>query len=36
MNLREIGGGDVDRIDLGQDMNKWRAIVNTAMNVRIP
>jgi hypothetical protein len=34
MDLREIGWGDVDWIDLAQD--KWRALVNTVMNLWVP
>jgi hypothetical protein len=33
-DLREIGWGDMDRIDLTQDRKKWRALVNTVMNLR--
>jgi hypothetical protein len=36
MDLREIGFGDVDWIDLDQDRDKWRALVNTLMNLRVP
>jgi hypothetical protein len=36
MDLREIEFGDVDWIDLAQDRDKWRALVNTVMNLRIP
>jgi ribosome biogenesis protein Nip4 len=36
MNLREIGFGDVDWINLAQDMDRWRALVNTVMNLRVP
>jgi hypothetical protein len=36
MDLREIGFGDVDRIHLAQDMDRWRALVNTVMNLRVP
>jgi hypothetical protein len=35
INLREIGCGGVDWIDLAQDRNKWRAVVNTVMNLRV-
>jgi hypothetical protein len=36
MNLREIGFGDVDWIHLAQDRDRWRALVNTIMNLRVP
>jgi hypothetical protein len=36
MDLREIGFGDVDWIDLAQDRDRWRALVNTVMNLRVP
>jgi hypothetical protein len=26
----------MDRIDLAQDRNRWRALVNAAMNLRFP
>jgi hypothetical protein len=35
MDLREIGWGGMDWTDLAQDRNKWRALVNTLMNLRI-
>jgi hypothetical protein len=35
MNLREIGWGSVDWIQLAQDRNWWRALVNTVMNLRV-
>jgi hypothetical protein len=34
--LREIGWGGMDWINLAQDRGQWRAVVNTAMNLRIP
>jgi hypothetical protein len=34
--LREIGWGGVDWIDLVQDRDQWRALVNTVMNLRVP
>jgi hypothetical protein len=34
MDLREIGWDGVDWIDLAQDRDQWRALVNTVMNVR--
>jgi hypothetical protein len=36
MDLREIGFGDVDWIHLAQDRDRWRAVVNTVMNLRVP
>jgi hypothetical protein len=36
MDLREIGFGDVDWIDLAQDRDRWRALVNTVMNLWVP
>jgi hypothetical protein len=36
MDLREIGVGDGDWIHLTQDRDRWRDVVNTIMNLRIP
>jgi hypothetical protein len=36
MNLREIGWGGRNWIDLAQDRYQWRALVKTAMNLRVP
>jgi hypothetical protein len=36
MDLREIGWDGRDRIDLAQDKDQWRALVNTVMNLRVP
>jgi hypothetical protein len=36
MDLREIGWYGMDWIDLAQDRDQWRALVNTEMNLRVP
>jgi hypothetical protein len=36
MDLRDIGWGGMDWIDLAQDRDRWRALVNTVMNLRDP
>jgi hypothetical protein len=36
MDLREIGWGGRGGIDLAQDRDQWRALVNTVMNLRVP
>jgi hypothetical protein len=33
--LREIGWGSVDWIQLAQDRDRWRALANTVMNLRV-
>jgi hypothetical protein len=35
MNLREIGWGRLDCIQLAQDGDRWQAVVNTVVNLRI-
>jgi hypothetical protein len=35
MELREIGSCGTDWIDLAQDSDQWRALVNTVMNLRV-
>jgi hypothetical protein len=35
-HLREIGWDDMDWIDLAQDRNQWKALVNAVMNLRVP
>jgi hypothetical protein len=35
MDLGEIGWDCMDWIDLAQDMDQWRALVNTVMNLRV-
>jgi hypothetical protein len=34
--LREIKWGGTEWINLAQDMDQWRAVVNTVMNLRVP
>jgi hypothetical protein len=36
MNLGEVGFGDVDWIGLAQDRNRWRALVDSVLNLRVP
>jgi hypothetical protein len=36
MDLRKIGWDDMDWIDLLEDTEQWRALVNTVMNLRVP
>jgi hypothetical protein len=36
MDLGKVGWGDVDWIGLAQDKNRWRAVVNSVLNLRIP
>jgi hypothetical protein len=36
MDLAEVGWGDVDWIGLAQDANRWRALVNSALNLWVP
>jgi hypothetical protein len=36
MDLKEIGWDGMDWIDLAQGRDQWRALVNTAMNLRVP
>jgi hypothetical protein len=36
MYLREVGCEGIHWIDLAQDRNRWRALVNTVMNLRVP
>jgi hypothetical protein len=35
MNLREIGWGGMDWIELAQDRDQWKDLVNTVMNLRV-
>jgi hypothetical protein len=35
MDLREIGWGSVEWIEFTQDRDRWRALVNTVMNLQV-
>jgi hypothetical protein len=34
--LGEVGWGDVDWIGLAKDRNRWRALLNSVLNLRVP
>jgi len=36
MDLQEVGGGCRDWMELAQDRARWRALVSTVMNLRVP
>jgi hypothetical protein len=36
MDLGEVGWGDVDWIGLAKDRNRWRALMNSVLNLRVP
>jgi hypothetical protein len=36
MDLGEVGWGDVDWIGLTKDRNRWGALVNSVLNLRVP
>jgi hypothetical protein len=36
MDIQEVGGGGMDWIELAQDMDRWRTLVNVVMDLRVP
>jgi hypothetical protein len=36
MDLKELGGDGMDWIDLAEDRDQWRALVNTVINLQAP
>jgi hypothetical protein len=36
MDIVKVRWGDVDWIDLAQDRNRWRGLVNSVLNLRVP
>jgi hypothetical protein len=36
MDLGEVGWGDVNWIGLTKDRNRWRALMNSVLNLRVP
>ena len=36
MDLKEVGCGDTDWLDLNQDRDRWWVLVNVVMNLQVP
>jgi hypothetical protein len=36
MDVQEVGGGRGDWMELDQDRDRWRALVSTVKNIRVP